>query len=344
MLAPRHAPPRRAARSLLILLLAFAILGGGAAGMYVYAIGASGPRQPVTVEVPEGATASEVGTLLAEAGVIRSALAFRVAAGVNGLGPSLQAGTYRMTTNMPLSEVLAVLEDGPPPPKTVSVTFPEGLEVAEVAEVAAAELGLGRKAFEQIATSGRFAAPPYLPEGTETVEGFLFPKTYEFPPRVDEAHVIARLIEQFEGEVEGLPWGRARRLGLSPYEVVIVASLIEREARVPQDRAKISAVIYNRLREGMPLQIDATVQYALPEDNRLLTVEDYEYPSPYNTYLHPGLPPTPIASPGLASLEAALRPADADYLYFVVIDDSGRHAFAETYDEFLRLKEQAGLS
>jgi peptidoglycan lytic transglycosylase G len=102
-------------------------------------------------------------------------------------------------------------------------------------------------------------------------------------------------------------------------------------------------VIHNRLERGMPLQIDATIQYALPEGNRLLTEDDYGYPSPYNTYLHTNLPPTPIGSPGVASLRAALEPADAEYLYFVVIDDSGRHGFAETYDEFLRLKDQAGL-
>ena len=124
-----------------------------------------------------------------------------------------------------------------------------------------------------------------------------------------------------------------------------MASLIEREARAEEDRAKVSAVIYNRLEEGMALQIDATVQYALPEKNRLLTLEDYEYESPYNTYLHPGLPPTPIASPGLASLDAALNPADEDYLYFLVVDpDTGRHVFANTYEEFLRLKQEAGLT
>jgi UPF0755 protein len=338
----RHRPPRPG-RSLLILVVALTVLASGAAGFYVYATGASGPRSPVTVEVPQGATATDVGELLADAGVIRSSLAFRVAAGIEGLGSSLQAGTYRMTTNMPLSEVVTVLEAGPPPPPTTKVTYPEGLELKEIAEVTAQELRLDRRRFLEAATSGRWSLPPYLPEGTGTVEGFLFPSTYEFPRETDEEDVVARLLQQFEEQAVGLPWGRAKSLGLSRYEVVIVASLIEREARVPEDRDKISAVIYNRLREGMALQIDATVQYALPEDNRLLTLEDYEYPSPYNTYLHPGLPPTPIASPGLASLEAALRPAAADYLYFVVVDDSGRHGFAETYQEFLRLKDQAGL-
>jgi UPF0755 protein len=226
----------------------------------------------------------------------------------------------------------------------VTVTIPEGLEMPQVAEVVSRGLGLDAAAFEEAASSGEHALPPYLPEDAPSLEGFLFPKTYEFPTGVDEDQVITRLLEQFEAEAATLDWDRAGALGLTAYEVVIVASMIEREARVDRDRAKVSAVIHNRLREGMPLQIDATVQYAMPEGNRPLTFEDYEYESPYNTYLHPGLTPTPIASPGLESLQAALDPADEDYLYFVVTDpQTGEHAFAETYEEFLRLKDQAGL-
>jgi UPF0755 protein len=340
----RWQPSRgRAGRGLLIFLLVLVLAGTGVAMAYRYATGASGPSRPVAVDIPEGATAEDVGGILEEAGVIRSSLAFRLMAQFRGVGSSLQAGSYNLLTNLTVSEVFEVLDDGPVV-KTVTATFPEGLEVGEAAAVASETLGVDEQAFREFATSGEFALPPYLPEGAGTVEGFLFPKTYEFPALVDEQAVIRRLLAQFEQEADTLDWSRAEDLGLSPYEVVVVASLIEREARVPADRTKVSAVIHNRLREGMPLQIDATIQYALPEDNRLLTEEDYRFRSPFNTYLHPGLPPTPIASPGLASLRAALEPADADYLYFVVVDEeSGRHAFAETYQEFLRLKEQAGL-
>jgi len=315
----------------------------GGFGIYRYATGASGPSRPVAVEIPTGATSSDVGELLERQGVIRSSLAFRISAQLRGFGSDIQAGAYDLVTNMTIPDVFDVLEGGPLV-DTVSLTVPEGLEVGEVAGEAGT-IGLDAEAFRRAATSGRFSLPPYLPEGAETVEGFLFPKTYEFSTEgLDEESVIERLLAQFVEEAESLDWGRAEDLGLTPYEVVIVASLVEREARVPGDRRKIAAVIYNRLREEMPLQIDATVQYALPEDNRELTFEDYEFDSPYNTYLHRGLPPTPIASPGLASLQAALEPADADYLYFLVVDqETGRHAFAETYDEFLRLKEDAGL-
>jgi UPF0755 protein len=245
---------------------------------------------------------------------------------------------------MTVSQVLSALEAGPLV-ETVTLTIPEGLELAEIASEVGEVLEVDPAAFTDAATSGEHFLPPYLPEGTSTVEGFLFPKTYELDPEAQAEQVIATLLAQFEEEASTLDWTRAEDLGLSPYEVVIVASLVEREARAERDRDKVSAVIHNRLREGMALQIDATVQYALPEKNRLLTLEDYEYESPYNTYLHAGLPPTPIASPGLASLEAALNPAEVDYLYFLVVDpETGAHEFAETYEEFLRLKDQAGLS
>lgn len=333
-----------AGRGALILLLVLVVLAAGAFGLYRYATGASGPSRPVAVEIPAGATAADVGELLEGRDVIRSALAFRVSARLRGYGSDIQAGPYVLTTNMTLSEVFDALEDGPVS-QTVSLTVPEGLEVQQVATEAGQVLGLDPTVFRQAATSGSYVLEPYLPQGTETVEGFLFPKTYEFgPDGLDEMAVIDRLLAQFEAEAATLDWSRAGDLGMTPYEVVIVASLVEREARIPKDRPKIAAVIYNRLRESMPLQIDATIQYALPEDNRLLTEEDYELESPYNTYLHRGLPPTPIASPGLGSLQAALDPAEADFLYFVVIDpETGRHAFAKTYREFLRLKGQAGL-
>jgi UPF0755 protein len=339
----RHRAQGKAARGLLILFLVLVLLGVGAGGLYLYTTGGFGPSTPVIVEIPEGATADEVGALLERQGVVRSALAFRAATSIRGLGSSLQAGAYQLRTNMTVDEVLDVLERGPMV-QTVALTIPEGLEVQEVAQLTAETLPVDAALFQQRATSGEFVLPPYLPKKAGTVEGFLFPKTYEFPPEAGEDEVIGRLLDQFEVEADGLPWNRSDELGLTPYEVVIVASLIEREARVPQDRAPISAVIHNRLREGMALQIDATVQYALPETNRELTFEDYEFESPYNTYLHTGLPPTPIASPGRDSLHAALDPANEDYLYFVVVDpETGEHAFAETYKEFLRLKDQAGL-
>jgi UPF0755 protein len=339
-----HRARGSARRGLLAFLLVLVLLGGSAFAFYRFQTGASGPSRPVAVEIPMGATASDVGEILQGAGVVRSELAFRLAAGFHGVGSSLQAGRYDLRTNMTVDQAISALEAGPLV-ETVTLTIPEGLEIKEVASRVGETLDIDAASFEEAATSGQHSLPPYLPEGTESLEGFLFPKTYELSPDADAEQVIATLLTQFEEEATTLDWEQAERLGLSPYEVVVVASLIEREARVDPDRAKIAAVIYNRLEEGMALQIDATVQYAMQEPNRLLTLEDLEVESPYNTYLHAGLPPTPIASPGLASLEAALNPADVSYLYFLVVDpETGAHEFAETYDEFLRLKNEAGLS
>lgn len=336
------APERGGAlRALLILFLVLAVAGGGLGGVYLWATGSSGPTRQVAVEIPKGSDAGDVGRILDEAGVVRSGVAFRILAGIRGVSDSILPGTYELTTNMGLSEAVDAIEAGPGPAELVTVTIPEGFELEDMAATLREDLGLDGGEFLAAARSGEFELSPYLSQEAGTVEGFLFPKTYDFAEAITPKVVIERLLEQFRQEAGSLRWGRARELGVSRYEAVIVASLIEREARVPQDRRKIAAVIYNRLERGMPLQIDATVQYALPERKERLTFEDLEFPSPYNTYLHPGLPPTPIASPGLASLQAALNPAREDYLYFVVVSPSGRHGFAESYKEFLRLKEQA---
>ena len=347
MLEPQ-APLRtrsRALRTLLILFLLLLVLLAGASGFYLWATGASGVSNPVTVEIAQGATPSDVGTQLEEAGVIRSAFMFRLVVRIRGIGGNIQAGRYSLETNMRLSDTLDLLEKGPlieKPP--LSVTIPEGLRLEEVAKVVKQALPVNRKDFVQQATNGTWALPPYLPEGTASVEGFLFPKTYDFEEDVNAGDVIERLLAQFEEEVAALPWENAGSLGVEPYEVVVIASLIEREARYAPDRDKISAVIYNRIELGMPLQIDATVQYALPEHKERLTFDDYEYESPYNTYLHAGIPPGPIASPGLDSLRAALEPANVDFLYYLLIDpETGEHVFAETLEEHNQNRQEAGL-
>jgi peptidoglycan lytic transglycosylase G len=337
-------PARRRRRGLIILLVFILLLAGAAAalgGYYTWAIGASGPQERITVVIPRGATGDEVAELLSEHEVIRSPLAFKVFSRFRGLSGGFQAGQYELTTNMTVEDVIEVLKEGPIV-ETVRVTFPEGLTVDQMARRAREGLGIKKSAFVKAAESGDFVLPPYLPEGISTVEGFLFPSTYDFLKDVDAEAVIQRMLDEFGRQVEDLPWENADELGVTPYEVVVIASMIEREARVQEDRPKISAVIYNRLEIGMPLGIDATVRYAVNKPTEPLTQSDLEVDSPYNTRKVAGLPPTPIASPGLAAIEAALNPADVDYLYFLVVDpDSGKHEFTTTYEEFLELKEQA---
>ena len=199
------------------------------------------------------------------------------------------------------------------------------------------QTGLSAKDFASLADSGRYALPPFLPQNARTAEGFLFPDTYQLLKKgLTPDAVIRRMLDQFQTEAESLDLaGGAERLGLTPYQVVIVASMIEREAQVEEDRPKIASVIYNRLAQGMSLGIDATLLYDDPTPDGQLSTSDLLTNNPYNTRINAGLPPTPIASPGRASLDAALHPADTPYLYYVLCppDGAGVHRFARTLHE-----------
>jgi UPF0755 protein len=335
-------PPRERRTALVVLIIAVLVLGAVAAAGGVYynwATGASGLQAKIDLVIPSGATGADVADLLREKDVIRSTFVFNLVARLRGLRGEFQAGKYiNLTTNMTVDGALDALVEGPFV-ESVQASFPEGYRLEETADRAAKQLGIRRRDFIRAATSGRYSLPPYLPEGTKTAEGFLFPNTYDFLKDVTEADVLERLLAEFEKQASTLLWERAEALGISPYEAVIIASLVEREARVAEDRPKIARVIYNRLEKRMRLEIDATVQYALGSWDPIL-IADREFDSPYNTYLHDGLPPGPIASPGRASLEAALSPSAGDWLYYVVIDAEGHHAFTASYQEFLRLLDQ----
>jgi UPF0755 protein len=344
--ADRHPPIDRPRRVRLVGLLAVFLLIVGvavAAGSYYgHCRGADGPRDPVEVTIPEGASGDEVLTILREAGVIRcDGLIGSMLLRGTGRSDQIRAGTHALTTNMTIAAAVDVLSAPPPEVPTVDVTIPEGYRLTQMAERAKRDLGISADTFLELAASGDYALPPYLPKGTSSVEGFLFPKTYEFiRGEATPDALIHRMLQQFETEVGVLPWENADRLGVSPYEVVVIASMIEREARVASDRPKIAAVVYNRLAEGMTLGIDATLLYDDPTPDGQLSASDLEYDSPYNTRTHAGLPPTPIASPGLPSLRAALSPADVPYLYYVLCGDDGSHRFSVEYDTFLADKAE----
>jgi UPF0755 protein len=254
----------------------------------------------------------------------------------DGLQDEIRSGTYQLTTNMTPHAAFLVLST-PPVVHTVRLTIPEGYRLTQIAERVQEELGIPQKAFLDDANSGKWLLPPYLPQGSSTTEGFLFPATYQLREDGTTADdVIWRLLDQFKTEAKDLPWRNASKLGVTPYEVVIIASMIEKEAAVQRDRPLIAGVIYNRLAKGMPLGIDATLLYDDPTPDGQLSESDLRHDSPYNTRLHTGLPPTPIASPGLPSLEAALDPAKTDYLYYVLCGADGHHRFAVTYQEHLQ--------
>jgi UPF0755 protein len=330
-------PKEHRLRGIVILLIIIAVLGGilAAAGKYYnWATTASGPKNPIVLEIPRGATGARVAELLKAKNVIRSTFVFKLEARFKGFKGGFEAGRYNnLTTNMSISEVLDALKKGPTV-ESLTVTFLEGWTLNQMAQRASDKLGIAKKDFLKAAKSGKYSIPPFLPDHTKTIEGFLFPNTYDFLKDATADSVIKRLLSQFEHEAAALPWDQARSLGVTPYEAVIVASLIEKEARYNPDRAKIARVIYNRLKKGMPLQIDATINYILGRGGPIL-LKDRDVPSPFNTYLHVGLTPTPIASPGKASLLAALAPATGNWLYYVLVDcKTGRHAFATTLSEF----------
>ena len=303
---------------------------------YDWCQGASGPKTPLTFRVPHGASGGDVVDVLHERGVLRCGLVSEWLLRKSGEADAIRAGTYHLTTNMTPDAVFAALTRPPPSVPTVRLTIPEGYRLTQIAARVQDVLGIPAARFMRALRATDWSLPPYLPKDASSVEGFLFPNTYEFAKHGTTADdVIRRLLDDFGTEARSLPWVNAMTLGVSDYDVVIIASMIEKEARLEKDRPLISAVIYNRLKAGMNLGIDATLLYVLPPRPDGLLESDLNVQSPYNTRLYPGLPPTPIASPGLPSLQAALNPAHVDYLYYVLCGADGHHVFSDTYAKFL---------
>ncbi len=229
----------------------------------------------------------------------------------------------------------------PPPPKVVKLTIPEGFTRAQIALRAHGD-GVSGSYLAASTHSGALDPEHYgAPAGTPHLEGFLFPATYEIYAREPASRLVARQLGAFEENFGEAQIRRAKALGITSYQLLIVASMVEREAQIPSDRAKIAAVIYNRLHAGMPLGIDATIYYAVEQQRHIatytgeLTESQLHIDSPYNTRLHTGLPPTPISNPGLASIEAAARPAHVPYLYYVAgADGCGEQVFSTTEAKF----------
>lgn len=302
------------------------------------------PGAGVTVQVPPGATLTGIAGLLDSEGVVPSALAFRLWARVDG-DAEFQAGEYGFVQRSSASEALAVLRKGPKE-RTDRLTIPEGLRLRQVAERVGRLPGFSEQRFLELATNNTVRSSLQPPNVT-SLEGLLFPDTYLLSAGDTESTLLRRMVGQMETQarVAGIE-SAERSISKTPYEAMIIASLIEREARTPDDRGRISQVILNRLFQGMRLQIDATVIYALGEDRQRVSNDDLRVNSQYNTYRIPALPPTPIASPGRASMEATVEPTPGTWLYYVVIDGAGNHAFANTLAEHnanIRRAEAAGV-
>jgi UPF0755 protein len=280
-----------------------------------------------------------VGRTLEAAGVVRSAEAFTDAASGDQRATALQPGYYRLHHRMSGAAALALLLD---PSSRVSsrVTVPEGATETQVLSLYANHTSLGMAALRAAIRAPKATPLPAYAHGR--AEGFLFPSTYDVDPGTTADGAISAMVAQFTKRADalGLESG-AQRLGLTPYQVVTVASILEKEAGVASDFPKVARVVYNRLRAGMALQLDSTLNYVLTERKAHLTTADLANQSAYNTYTHQGLPPTPIDNPGERALAAALHPASGDWIYFITVDKAGHSAFTADYQEFLRLKAKA---
>lgn len=313
------------------------VLAGYLYGRSIGVFGASNPQAEVTVIIPRGASAEEIGALLERENVIPSAFGFRIALYLDGGFEEIQAGRYQLFTGLNARDAIATLTKGALPEEFTTVTFPEGSWLTDFARVIDRDTDIEGDDFLAIVANAQIRSS-YLPKDVDTLEGLLFPSTYQVVENDDARSIAQRLVDEFEARADTIGIDAAGDLDISPYEAIIVASMVEAEAKLDEERAKIARVIYNRLDEGMRLEIDATVNYALGEHKNVLTASDLKIDSPYNTRLYSGLPPTPIGAPGQASLEAVIEPAEGAWLFYVVADCEGHHAFSESYREFLNNK------
>jgi UPF0755 protein len=292
--------------------------------------------KPARVILPAGASFSAVTDSLKAHGVVTHPSSFKLMARVRGVDRSVHAGVYEFPAGTSPWKVLTMLAHGQK--AALRFTVPEGLTIPEVASLAGEKLGISREAFVAAARDSS-AARALLGMRVPSFEGFLRPETYLLPADINARELVRVMAEGFKAEWAPGWNARLDSLKMSRLALVTLASIVEGEARADDERETIAGVYHNRLRIGMPLQADPTVQYAIilkrGRRKARLFLKDYQIASPYNTYLNRGLPPAPVNSPGRRSIEAALYPADVRYLYFVAGAD-GRHIFSRTYNEHLR--------
>jgi len=344
--ADKAVPPvetrARRPRRLLLKLVATVVLLVFAAGLAALVAGVAiyqhvtqpgVPGEPREITIPAGTTGRDTARLLAQEGLVEHEAFFRIALRLDETRRPIKFGRYSIARGLSPLEVLHLLQEGPnrPPdpadiPPEQRPTIPEGLTIAQMAELFA-----NPPAFVEAASDPALLA--LLELKTPTLEGFLLPNTYFFEKKPTEREVVERMVQEFKKQYEALTRELPPPSGYNVREIVTIASLVEEEARVPEERADVAAVIYNRLKRRMPLQLDSTLQYALNKYGQRLLYEDRDVDSPYNTYKNAGLPPGPISSPGIDALKAALRPSQAGYLYFVSNADGKTHTFSETMTE-----------
>lgn len=320
--------------------IAAAALAGLAVIVFLFALfqpfAGEGEGDPFNLKIPRRATVSEVGDLLAANDVVSNATLFRLRAKISGQDSEIQEGEHQFLKNMSFAAALDQL-GVQTVSKKLTVTIPEGLSRSETAASVSAD-GVPGGYMDASVKSKLLNPQNYGAQGrAKDLEGFLFPATYELKRGSDALDLVDQQLEAFRQNIASVNMKYARKKNLTTYDVLIIASMIEREVSVPKERRKVSAVIYNRLKMGEPLGIDATIRFAVNNWQDPLTESDLAIDSPYNTRTNSGLPPGPIGSPGLASIKAAANPARIDALFYVVKPGTcGEHVFSETLEQFNR--------
>ena len=313
-------------------------------GNQINEISNQGIVEVITVNIPQGSAASEISSILDSTGIVSSKLAFELYLRNENLTDKLRAGTYELPNNLSFEEVTALLLKGPPL-KTYTITVPEGLWISETLEILSAQTGYDVLQLENSLTSG-LVTSSYL-DSTEALElqnweGLLFPNTYQIDIEANGEEILQIMVSELEKRYELL---------LSNYSVpewinnsnefFTVASLIEAEAKLDEDRPLVSSVIRNRLNDNMLLQIDAAVLYALQKRKSQVLLIDLQVDSPYNIYKFTGLPPTPISGFGEKAMQAIFDTPENDFIYYLLTDINGKMTFTNNYEEFINLKNKA---
>ncbi len=320
-------------KKILAVIVLLVVLGlGFARGLWLYLDApTTDTGETRSVEIPNGTPFNQVATMLEKEGVITGSRKFRWLAWFQGIEKEIKAGDYTFRTGMRPSEVIDMLVEGRY--TTITVTIPEGFTVLQIARIFQ-EKGLGREeVFLALSVDPQFIKS--LQIKGNSLEGFLFPDTYQFRKGMGEDAILREMVGRFKQVYSDTYRKRAKELGLDQTEVVTLASIIEKETSDPSERYVIGAVFHNRLKKGIPLQSDPTVIYGIKDFNGNLTKEDLQTETPFNTYLIKGLPPQPIANPGEESIKATLYPSPDNYLYFVS-KNNGTHHFSATLEEHNR--------
>ncbi len=303
-----------------------------AGGWLVWVNSPTGRRESVTIDIEMGLTADSIAKALHEQELIRSVTYFKHLAGRRGYARNFKAGRHTVDGTMSTARIAELLTLNPPSPPDCRVTVFEGLTIRETASILVTQAQIDSSRFVEFASDSVLSRE--LGIDNATLEGYLYPDTYFVRRGTAPMEMITRMVNQFKTVFSDSFTARAHEIGMSVSEVVILASIIEAEAGLEKERPLISAVLHKRLKLNRPLEANPTIQYALGEKRRVLN-EDLKIESPFNTYTNTGLPPGPIASPGVTSLLAALYPADTQYLYFMA-DGKGGHVFSKTLQEHTR--------